>query len=422
MFHIIKAIIISLILLFVSFSSVNAIDICNKNTTEIADWTVILYLNGDNDLESKVKKVINNLETVGSTSDVNVIVQFDAFDLFEGIKRYHITKDDSNEITSTVVKTLDEESMGNSDTLANFVSWACENYPAEKYYVSLFDHGNGWRPRFMKDETDNDELDLEELETALTSVRKNIGRKIDLLSFDACLMGMAEVLYQLRWDVKVAIGSEDVVYGDGLPYHLFLSRLLRNPSMNEVDLAEIIVDWYSNFYSGFSMAMGAFYINSLKEEVIEKSLDNFAILLKNRFSQYKDEILDAIENTQPFNVFYNGEKIETNYRDLYDFAYEISIRIDDEEIDNAANKLMDDIETCTIKVQHNRKPDAHGISVYLPTSKKDYDSTYVNIDFTKNTNWDEFIDECLSKTRILFPILQKIISRLLQPLLKDNIL
>ena len=369
-----------------------------NSKNHVANWTVMLYLDGDNDLENIIiEKVINNLELAGSDGNINIIAQFDAHIYFKGVKRYYITYDTSNDIISDVVDFLNEKNMGDPDTLYDFVTWACENYPAEHYYLSLFDHGNGWRPPFLKDETNHDTLTLNELKNAMNDIKKRINKKIDVVSFDACLMGMLEVFYQIRDTVDVVVGSEDVIYGNGLPYHMILHELKKNPHMNSESLAKKIIDeYYSYYHSHFPMAMGAFKLENLTKKVVEKTLDVFASYLYENFSEFETEIREAIDHTRAYNV----ETYITHYKDVYDFAYEISNRIEDEKIKKNALELINEIKNCTIYEKENNKKDSHGISIYLPVSKKDYDSSYKELDICKNTNWDAFISKCLNKKYI----------------------
>ena len=39
---------------------------------------------------------------------------------------------------------LGEVNMASGDSLVDFVTWAVENYPADKYALILSDHGMGW--------------------------------------------------------------------------------------------------------------------------------------------------------------------------------------------------------------------------------------------------------------------------------------
>ncbi|MBW1675421.1 MAG: hypothetical protein JRF30_01090 [Deltaproteobacteria bacterium] len=72
----------------------------------------------------------------------------------------------------------------------------------------------------LTDDTSGDALDNQELKNVLSGVSQRIGRKIDILGLDACLMNMIEVAYQLKDCVQVMVGSEEEEPFDGWPYHI----------------------------------------------------------------------------------------------------------------------------------------------------------------------------------------------------------
>ena len=64
------------------------------------EWTILVFINGDNNLEGAGIDDINEMEKVGSTDDVNIIVEIDrtsGYDYSNGdwttTRRYYITKD-----------------------------------------------------------------------------------------------------------------------------------------------------------------------------------------------------------------------------------------------------------------------------------------------------------------------------------------
>jgi len=113
------------------------------------DWTVLVYLAADNDLAPFGLIDINEMEQVGSTDSVDVLVQFDGSKEHspgdEGSCRYHIQKDnDMKKITSPVIEDMGEVDMGSKQTLTEFLQWGMTNYPSEKYFLIIWNHGNGW--------------------------------------------------------------------------------------------------------------------------------------------------------------------------------------------------------------------------------------------------------------------------------------
>jgi hypothetical protein len=118
-----------------------------------AEWLIMVYSVADDEaLEQDMLIDIQEMEFIGSTDQVHIVVQVDRFDgSFDGMddftstKRYYITQDDDiNEIHSEELDDLGELNMADGETLFDFIVWATENFPARKRMLILSDHGSGW--------------------------------------------------------------------------------------------------------------------------------------------------------------------------------------------------------------------------------------------------------------------------------------
>jgi hypothetical protein len=110
------------------------------NTSNLPEWTVIVYSAADDEVLEKNKWFdVNEMELVGSNSQLNIVVQIDRYSgAFTGdgdwsdTRRYLIIQDsDLNHIASPVVESVGEVDTGNPQTLIDFVTWAVQNYPAK---------------------------------------------------------------------------------------------------------------------------------------------------------------------------------------------------------------------------------------------------------------------------------------------------
>jgi hypothetical protein len=177
-------------------------------------WTIMLYLNAeDASFESTLRQYITDIEGfIGSKSDfLNVAVLFDG--PTDGDTRRYLVQ--ANGVYTDGVNRWDlgELNMGHPDTLAGFANWAMDQYPAESYYLALDDHGHGvygisW------DHTDGDDsLTPPEVYSALKDITNNGARKIDIMDYEACLMGMAEHAYDVREWVDYVVFFEQISWG-----------------------------------------------------------------------------------------------------------------------------------------------------------------------------------------------------------------
>ena len=245
------------------------------------DWTVMYYVDGDNNLESYLLDDISELsEGLESTDLINVIALVDRT---EDDDSYYGYSDDSSILGSNFADTRlfrigsgeiydipgeeyfpdigenlsGEYNMGDVETLKSFIEYCKTYYPAEHYALIISDHGSGvWSLSSSSsssrgstelelssrsdsravsiDETDGDDaLFIGELTDSMDN-----SHSVDLLVFDACVMGLAEIAYEYRpvsaggaadkFGVDYMAASAPNVWGDGLPYDFIFDRISQN--------------------------------------------------------------------------------------------------------------------------------------------------------------------------------------------------
>ena len=107
-----------------------------------ADWTVMVYLAGDNNLDGAGVDDLLEMKKVGSTPQVNIVAQFDRIGQGEQTRRFYIKK--GGKIEADKVGEFKETNTGDPKVLNDFVAWAAKNYPARRYMLVLWNHGAGW--------------------------------------------------------------------------------------------------------------------------------------------------------------------------------------------------------------------------------------------------------------------------------------
>jgi hypothetical protein len=379
-------------------------------------WTVMVYMDGDNNLETAAIDDFNELEAVGSTPGVNIVVQLDripGYDTSNGnwttTQRYFIDNDPNgypdSTIRSTMISDLGELNMGHPSTLINFVNWARTTYPADYYLLVLWDHGDGWKTRIAQvtkkgtltaiqkreplkgvcsDDTSNDYLDMPDLQAAFTTITSGGTDPVDVLGFDACLMAMVEVNYEIFPYASYAVASEESVPNDGWDYVSTMSWLVANPLSTPAQLASRIVSDYMNFYG-----VGGFETHSAADlsqiSAIAAAVTAFAIDLINAIPLYQNNMINARNQTE--------EYMDRDYVDLYHFAQLIQVVIPDVGIQTDAQNVMNAITAAVISEGHGiLHPDSHGLSIYFPFGGSDYLPSYeTETEFAQDTMWDEFL-------------------------------
>lgn len=375
------------------------------------DWTFLVYLDADNNLEAFGINDFLEMASVGSNTNVNVVVQMDRAEGYDrsygnwtNCKRFYITKN----LTPTeenALSDLGEVNMGDPKSFVDFAEWAISQYPASKYIAVLWDHGSGCidgktydgKTRIAEDsvkgvcydETDKDQLTVWELQSALEAITSDTGVRFDIIGFDACLMSMIEITYQIRNGPKIIVASEENEPGNGWPYDDILIHLVDSPQMPPENFASIIVqDYVTSYQNGDQgnsddVTLSAFWVDEVASTVIPK-VNAFAEFINQNLETYWQEIVDAVDNTENYGY--------PAYRDICDFACEVKKRISNIELQNVTIDLVAAIEGAIIDEAHGRNhPDSHGLSVYLPSSENGYYYNYENLDFAIESRWDEFL-------------------------------
>lgn len=226
------------------------------NFAHAKEWTILNFMAADNDLETYAYRDLYEMEAgyssgqvrAGSTATTDVIVELDTRGN-EGIRRLHMMQrsdvyngplTNEKDIRSPVIQTLDEDKAPAQvgKRLKDFLLWGAKNYPSQKLAVIIWGHGQGWgvsssteskrNARNNKyggiafDDTQKSVLSILELKTILAEVVKSIGRKIDVLVFDSCLMQSIEVLTEVSASVRYIVGSTQSQNFLGLPYRRLL--------------------------------------------------------------------------------------------------------------------------------------------------------------------------------------------------------
>ncbi len=153
-----------------------------QQSQTVAEWTVMIHIAADNNLELAGLADVNEMEAVGSSPAVNVLVQIDRSAEYVDIdsnwtetRRYFIQQDDDPQrITSPVVQNLGETDSGRAESIADFATWGITTYPARKYMLVLWDHGGAWTSHSSDEDTGSD-ISLPDTVQALQQVVSQTG-------------------------------------------------------------------------------------------------------------------------------------------------------------------------------------------------------------------------------------------------------
>ena len=369
------------------------------------DWTILVYMDADNNLELPGLLDLNEMEAAGSSEQVNVIVQIDralgetASDGdWSDTRRYRILGDsDPDLLNSEPLQSLGEQNMGDPQVLAEFISWGIQSFPANRYALILWDHGAGWSgiaydgdaPTF----DGGDHISLPDLQGALQMGLAEAGLPaLDVIGFDACLMGQLDVFQAVRPFSHYAVGSEELTPGQGWDYEALLRTLYANSDVDGRSLASSMVNEFVNFYTAVQpddfVTMSAVDLSQLGGLTL--AVEQLANALSVEPAFVASAVGDARSGAATFARVYPDSFEEYAAIDLHHFASILAQRSPDDAVVTAANAVMSAVNNAVIANGTGAGlKTSQGVAIYFPRNGRYYNPDYSTT--TQLAAWDAFL-------------------------------
>jgi hypothetical protein len=373
---------------------------------QLADWTILVYANADNNLELAALQDINEMEAAGDSQRVQVVVQVDrawgesyADGDWVETRRYRIVGDaDPDVIQSDVVAELGEQNMGDPAVLADFVRWGIETYPANRYALILWNHGAGWQGIAFDGDTavadyPEDHLSLADLDGALAQGLRGTGvARLDVVGFDACLMGQLDVLETIRPYAAIAVGSEELTPGAGWNYTSLLRQLYARPTADGPTLATSMVNEFVAHYTQVEpddfVTMTAVDLDQLP--AVTYAVERLAAVLATDPAAVSGSIGDARSGAESFARVYPEDVERYAAIDLHHFTAILGQRTGDTAVIEAAELVQTAVADAVIANGHGAGyKNSQGIAVYFPRHAGFYDPAYQQE--THLPTWNQFL-------------------------------
>jgi hypothetical protein len=251
-----------------------------------AAWTWMIYLATHNNVASAGEQSIERMRRASLDANVRVLVQ-------QATPARSVRLEIGGD--PELVADLGRVDSGEPATVIDFVRWAAEQAPADRYALVLWSHGTGWEPSEMArvaaqqpavtpvttteltqrssdeearqifftpslreilarptpperaiafDDGSGHSLDTVDLGQVASAAAQVLGGPIDLLGMNACQMSNAEVAYELREHARVFVASQEDMPVQSLPYDEILSALSAAPGTTAAELGRMIVTSY----------------------------------------------------------------------------------------------------------------------------------------------------------------------------------
>lgn len=271
-----------------------------------------------------------------------------------------------------------------------------KTYPATRFFLDLWDHGGGYRG-VCWDESSGHHLSPHDVETSVASAESNVKRRVDVVGFDACMMGMVEVCYELKEVTDVVVGSEMVIPSYGWPYTQLMAYLSKDSTVDPYRLGGELVKEYVAFYPQSKVQLSAINETSIPNLAI--SLDNFANALKVNAYAYQGAIAGARSDAQ--QNFMLGTEGTYFYIDLYNFAQLVGERTGNPYVESLSQDLMDKLDVTVFAEAHttqlgNLDAKEFGLTINFPPNIHVYSTCYeADVPcFVQETSWLSFLMAC----------------------------
>jgi hypothetical protein len=216
-----------------------------------------------------------------------------------------------------------------------------------------------------------------------------LGKKIDLVYFDACLMGNVEVDYEIKDLASYLVSSEAVGWGGGTRWDNILNQLVANPTMSPDSLGVLTAQTYFSSYPTMERTIAVKDLSKI-DDIMEK-IYYFAYYLRDCLPDSASAAMYWRNQTQGFAPY--GDYPEV-YIDLYQYADFIANNTSYSNLQNAALDLMSSITSSTLYYAFYGYSSAKGYSIWFPNSVTYYTdgySKYSALDFSQSTYGDEWL-------------------------------
>lgn len=364
------------------------------------DWTLIIYCGGDeedpNPIYTELLDKLLNLQYNIDTSILNTVVLFDYCEI--GCFFGQVVQTNNNKAKLEIIEEYDELNMGDYNTLKNFLNRCKNDYPAERYFLQMIGHANGFFGANIDTCPPSDSynyLSMKEIENAISN---SLG-KVDILAQTGCSMGMIECAYQFIDITDVYISSQDLYIEPLVPNTVIedFKVLQEHTEKSNYDISVEIVNNLKMYTTNPSFTLSAIRTD-YKLGYMKDYIDELGKYFIENMDEYYSKINRSLDTCVSYGIGV----------DIYDFLSEITsnskhncksimIKNSDEEFKQLAENIKDLIDYSVIIEKHGfKRRNTHGLTVFFAVP--DYVWELENYDFDfftplESSNWLNFLDQ-----------------------------
>ena len=385
-------------------------------------WTVIVYMvadTGDSFYQSAMDNVFQMTKAKFNEKGIKVLVHADAPSPW-------VPKCWDVETGAVTLKPGWDHTC-----FLDFAKKCIEEYHAENYLIVLWGHGEGidWKQKILANsplgknivgagkrlwQGSKGALEVAEIGQTLNEMHKelekfglNIKRDRVVVGFDACLMGMVEVYYEISKHVGWGVAAAGEIPDSGWSYADILRVLGERLEIQPKELADKIVDictgWYSVHSPDAKVTFAACDLS--KSDSVLEAMTNLTTVLCACIED--SSVRTAVKDARDF-----AEDLqERAYIDLWAFCSELKRKTNQgganrPELHSAASRVIDalgNFVSChkfSDAYPWKFAEDARGLSICFPASADLAGSiptiqvnwgAYKDLAFSLTTHWPDFL-------------------------------
>ncbi|WP_344492289.1 clostripain-related cysteine peptidase [Nonomuraea monospora] len=424
---------------------------------EQAEWNVMIYMAGNNNLSDAAGRDLEELRAVQSFNGVRVTCFVKRQDAGGRAQHMEIRAGGAPDLIDELHPPVDS---GHPQTLLDFVRWSTRRAPARRHALVIWNHGGGWTPddldqiytqvrgravrrdvesgyvrraprasmadgepafselsrltesqeitkavfttsltevlrlpngqdrAIASDDGTLHSLDTIELCNVMRAIHQDLGRPVDLLGMDACLMSNLEVCYELREHAGVVVGSEELEPNEGWPYTEILSALAANPRMDARELGHHVVEEYLKAYRGTHQTVTQCAVDATRIEEFMREFQTLAECMRRQV-QVNRSVVDSVQSVA---TRFHIDRSLTDLRTLC-LALVADSRTDP-TLASVADKLLAIQGPGGFVIneghQGEKVEECGGLSAYFPMERT-ISRYYADLQLAQHSEWDEFL-------------------------------
>lgn len=375
----------------------------------VADWTLMVYIAADNNLEDAALVDLDEIEAGMPKEGVEIIVLIDrAKEYSEGLGDWTDARvlrmrpdQQAGVLASEELLRLGEINTGDPIHVQKLIEYSTSNFPAKRYGLVMWNHGGGWQG--MADDEDagpdgaHDNLTLPELRGALANAIPQ-GNKLDLIGFDMCLMAQVEIAYEVADFARYMVASQATEPGYGWPYDVLLPEF-GNAAAGPKRLAQNIVRRYAEYTDEADERIATqSAIDLARMGDVKSALDAFANRVGPTTSQTWTALVRSVFWADSFNpggkdANRRQEKASLSSSDMLDLIKRARLTMGDQfPAEQEYQALVEALDAAIVDNHTSlRHKLSHGLSIYAPPSDATFNPAYLETQLGSSSSWTRLL-------------------------------